>query len=177
MRTDHHADTTWAPVGRIPVRSTGGRHVVNMISAITAQGALRFAVFDGSLDAKRFIEFCNRLMHDTDGPVYLVLDGHPAHRARVTKRFADATHGQLRLSFLPGYSPEINPDGWVRKNVKHDRVGKAGTTGADDLKTKALGALRRLQKLPQLVRAFFPRPHCVLMRPGNGGILLNQGGA
>lgn len=42
--------------------------------------------------------------------------------------------------------------------LTRDRVGKAGTTGADDLKTKALGALRRLQKLPQLVRAFFRDP-------------------
>lgn len=160
MRSDHHAGTTWAPVGRTPVvRSTGGRHVVNMISAITAKGALRFALFEDTLNAQRFIEFCRRLMHDAEGPVYLVLDGHPAHRARATKHFADSTRGQLRLFFLPGYSPELNPDEWVWKNVKHDRVGKAGITSATDLKGKALGALRRLQKLPQLVRAFFSDPH------------------
>ena len=130
-----------------------------MISAVTATGALRFRLFQGNLNAERFIEFCKHLMHDTDGPVYLVLDGHPAHRARATQSFADSTDGQLRLFFLPGYSPELNPDEWVWKNVKHDRVGKAGITGAEDLKTTALGALRRLQKLPRLVRAFFGDPH------------------
>lgn len=31
----------------------------------------------------------------------------------------------------------------VLEDVRHDRVGKACTTGADDLKAKALGALRR----------------------------------
>ena len=30
---------------------------------------------------------------------------------------------------------------------------------ADDLKTKAIGALRRLQKLPHLIRGFFTDPH------------------
>jgi hypothetical protein len=44
------------------------------------------------------------------------------------------------------------------KNVKHDRVGRASVTGPDDLKTKVIGALRRLQKLPHIVRAFFADP-------------------
>jgi hypothetical protein len=50
-----------------------------MISADTAQGLLRFSTFTGGLTAARFIEFCNKLLADTDGPVYLVVDGHPAH--------------------------------------------------------------------------------------------------
>jgi transposase len=32
-------------------------------------------------------------------------------------------NGRLKLFFLPGYSPELNPDEWVWKNVKHDQVG------------------------------------------------------
>ena len=36
--------------------------------------------------------------------------------------------------------------GW--KNVKHDRIGHVGITTADDLKAKAVGALRRLQNRP-----------------------------
>src|SRR5512147_2538983 len=46
VRSDYHAGTTWAPVGRTPiVRTTGARHSVNLISAVTAQGALRFAAY------------------------------------------------------------------------------------------------------------------------------------
>jgi hypothetical protein len=37
---------------------------------------------------------------------------------------------------------------WVWKNVKHDRIGKASVVSKDDLKAKAVGALRRLQKMP-----------------------------
>ena len=43
--------------------------------------------------------------------------------------------------------------------MKHDRTGKTGVTSKDDLKSKAIGALRRLQKRPGLVRAFFADPH------------------
>jgi len=160
IRSDYHAGTTWSPVGQTPVvKNTGARFSVNMISAISAKGALRFAVYEGSTTAKAFINFCQRLLHDAPGPVYLIVDGHPAHRATATKRFAASTEGRLKLIFLPGYSPELNPDEWVWKNVKHDRIGKTGVTSKDDLKAKAVGALRRLQKRPRLVRAFFADPH------------------
>ncbi len=50
-------------------------------------------------------------------------------------------------------------DEWVWKNVKNDRIAKAGVASKDDLKAKAIGALRRFQKLPGLVRGFFADPH------------------
>ena len=41
-----------------------------------------------------FIDFCKRLLHDSPGPVYLIVDGHPAHRATATKKFAASTEGR-----------------------------------------------------------------------------------
>jgi transposase len=160
VRSDYHAGTTWAPVGRTPVvASTGDRFGVNLISAVSAKGALRFAAYEGSLNGPVFIDFCRRLLYDTSGPVFLVLDGHPVHRSKAVRQFAAATNGRLRLFFLPGYSPELNPDEWVWKNIKHDRVGRAGVSGPEDLKAKALAALHRLQKLPEVVRSFFRDPN------------------
>jgi transposase len=160
VRSDDHAGTTWAPVGRTPVvAATGDRFGVNLISAVTAKGKLRFAAYEGSLNGPVFIDFCRRLLHDTPGPVFLVLDGHPVHRSNAVKAFAASTGGRLRLFFLPGYSPELNPGEWVWKHVKHDRIGRAGVSGHEDLKAKALAALHRLQKLPHLVRSFFGDPN------------------
>jgi transposase len=75
------------------------------------------------------------------------------------KQFAASTGGRLRLCFLPGYAPELNPGEWVCKHVKHDRIGRAGVTSPEDLKAKALAALHRLQKLAHLVRSFFGDPN------------------
>ena len=91
--------------------------------------------------------------------MFLTIDSHPVHRSRAVKAFAASTQGQLRLFFLPPYSPQLNPDEWVWKNGKHDRVGRAGIDGQEDLKGKALAALRRLQKLPHIVRGFFRDPN------------------
>jgi transposase len=111
------------------------------------------------LNGPVFIDFCRRLLDDASGPVFLVLDGHPVHRSKAVKAFAASTGGRLRLCFLPGYAPELNPDEWGWKHVKHDRLGRPGVTGPEDLKAKALAALHQLQKLPHLLRGFFRDPN------------------
>ena len=109
IRSDHHAGTTWAPQGQTPVvKTTGARFSLNMISAVTAKGLLRFSTFTGSMTAEKFIDFCKRLMNDTDRPVFLIVDGHPVHRSKKVKNFAADSDGQLKLFFLPGYSPQLN---------------------------------------------------------------------
>lgn len=159
IRSDHHTGTTWGAIGATPVvKSTGARFSLNMISAVTAKGLLRFSTFTGSLTADKFIEFCKRLIADTDGPVFLVVDGHPVHRSKAVKAFAASTNGRLRLCQLPGYSPQLNPDEWVWKNIKHDRVGRSGITGPDQFKALAVAGLRRLQAMPHIVRGFFGDP-------------------
>ena len=140
------------------MKATGARHSLNMISAVTAQGLLRFSTYTGSLTGARFIEFCRKLMTDTDRPVYLVVDATPPTGPSWSKSSSRQPEGKLRLFVLPAYSPQLNPDEWVWKNVKHDRVGRTSVTGPDDFKTKVIGALRRLQKLPHIVRAFFVDP-------------------
>jgi transposase len=111
------------------------------------------------LNGPVFIDFCRRLLHDAPGPVFLVLAGHPVHRSKAVKAFAASTGGRLRLCFLPGYAPELNPDEGVWKHVKHDRIGRAGVSGPADLKAKALAARHRLQRLPHLVQSFFHDPN------------------
>jgi transposase len=74
------------------------------------------------------------------------------------KTFVESTDGQLQLFQLPGYSPQLNPDEWVWKNIKNDRVGRAQITGPDQFKALAVAGLRRLQRLPHIVRGFFADP-------------------
>lgn len=161
VRSDYHGGTTWGEVGHTPVVSTtGARYSVNMISAVSPQGKFHFMIAEGNVDAEVFIEYCGRLLHDhPDQPIFLVVDGHPSHKAKKTKEWVASTNGRLQLFYLPGYSPQLNPDEWVWKNVKHDRIGRAGITSRDDLLTKAVAALHRLANLPQLLKSFFHDPN------------------
>jgi transposase len=162
VRTDHHSGTTWAPVGQTPVvRDSGKRQAVKMISAISPQGLLRFQVHLGSMNGDRFIEFLKALLRSVDAEkIFLIVDGSSVHKSKKVKSFLEKPEigSRLELFFLPGYSPELNPDEWVWNNVKNTRLGRVVSHDRDDLKSKAVGALRRLQKIPELVRTFFLDP-------------------
>ncbi|MBV8540011.1 MAG: IS630 family transposase [Pseudonocardiales bacterium] len=159
VRTDYHAGTTWAPVGQTPVvTSSAVRHAVEMVSAVGRRGELSFQVHEGSMDAERFIELLRSILHDFDTPVFLVVDGSSVHRANTVKEYVAGTDGRLELFFLPPYSPELNPDEWVDKNVKHDRIARAVPLTRDDLTKVAVEALERLKKSPGIVRGFFGDP-------------------
>ena len=159
VRTDYHAGTTWAPVGQTPVvTGPAVRHAVKMVSAVGARGECSFEVHEGSMNAGRFTGFLEKLLHDFDRPVFLVVDGSSVHKAKKVREFAAGTQGRLELFFLPPYSPELNPDEWASKNVKHDKIARAVPMNRDDLKAVAVAALERLRRCPEIVRGFFADP-------------------
>jgi transposase len=168
--THYHAGTTWAPVGQTPtVKHTGAKKSAFMVSAVNRQGHLRFQLFDKGIKAEDFKAFCKRLMSDSDGrPVYLILDNSRVHRAKLLKKFADDSNGMLKLFFPPAYSPELNPDEWVWKNVKHDHVGRAAVDGIQQVKALMLSGLRSLQKTPALIRSFFRNPNLAYIAAAEG---------
>jgi transposase len=159
VRTDYHAGTTWAPIGETPVvTGPAVRHSIKMVSAIGRRGECSFSVHEGSMNAELFIEFLAKLLHDFATRIFLVVDGSSVHRAKKVTEYVNSTDGKLELFFLPPYSPELNPDEWVNKNVKHDKIARAVPLTRDELKAVAIDALERLKKFPEIVRGFFGDP-------------------
>jgi transposase len=156
VRSDAHAGTTWAPVGKTPVViTTGARFGLNIISAISAQGRLRFMVVKGRINAGVFVEYMRRLIHGAKHPVFLIVDGHPVHKSAAVRRFVESTGGMLRLFILPPYSPELNPDEFVWNDLKTHGVGRKAILGPDHLETEVRSHMMRIQRDPEKVRSFF----------------------
>ena len=145
--------------GHTPVvLSTGARFGVNMISAISVQGQLRFMLTEGRVTASVFVDFLKRLMVNAPAPIFLVVDGHPVHRAKTVKAFVKEQSGRLELHYLPSYSPEFNPDELVWNNLKTHTLGRKVITSLQELRAMVLSHLHRMQKLPALVTSFFRAP-------------------
>jgi len=156
IRSDYHSGTTWAPKGQTPVvMSTGARFGLNMISAISPRGQLRFMVVEGRINAARICDFLGRLVHGARRPIFLILDGHPAHRAKLVREYIQKLKGKLYVFFLPPYAPELNPDEYVWRELKSHGVGRESITGPEDLRHKVVSHLRALQKSPKTIRSFF----------------------
>ncbi|MBG0815648.1 transposase [Planomonospora sp. ID82291] len=97
-------------------------------------------------------------------PIILIADGSSIHTARAVRDFVARTGGRLRLFFLPAYAPDLNPDEWVNQNVKA-RAAREAVADEHELAAAMHSSLRRLQKCPGIVRAFFADPHLSYTRP------------
>jgi len=160
MRSDYHAGTTWAPQGQTPiVRATGKRHGINMISAVSMTGELQFMLVEGKGNANVFKQFLEQLMLGAEQPIILVVDGHSIHKAETVRNYVDSTQGKLELHYLPPYSPQLNPDEQVWKNIK-ERVAKKPHSTKDELRDLLVESLIRLQKMPEIIRGFFRHQEC-----------------
>jgi transposase len=160
VRSDAAAGRSWAPVGQTPlVKRTGKRFRVNMISAISAGGLLRFRLFVGSFTGPVFVDFLRRLLRDCGGrKVHLVVDGHPVHRAKLVSAWVGRHAERIQLHFLPGYSPELNPVELLNHDVKANAAGRGRARTVAELTGELRGYVRRRQAQPQVVVRFFQHP-------------------
>ena len=156
VRSNHHAGASWAPKGRTPlVKAAGTRYGLNMISAVNALGHFRFMTVEGRVTATVFRDFLKCLITGMDRKVFLIVDGHPTHKAKLVKRFVEDNAEHLELFLLLPYSPELNSDKFAWTHMK-----KYIARTKAELKAVVHRAMRRLRKMPTVVAGFFHAPSC-----------------
>jgi transposase len=159
IRSDAPLQRTWGLRGQTPVVHTSGqRQSVNAVSAVTARGAFWYSVYTGRLNATRFIEFLKAFRRTRRRPVFLVVDGLPAHRARTVAAYVQSLQGTLELHFLPGYAPDLNPDEFVWNHLRHHGTTKTPLRKNESLRKRVEQNLAAIKRSPPLVRSFFHAP-------------------
>lgn len=160
LRSDHSAGRSFGLRGRTPVvPGTGRRFSASVISAISNRGRLNFMVFRGRFNADLFIAFLKRLLRQVGRKVFLIVDGHPVHRAGKVKNWLACHPDEIALFYLPPYSPELNPDELLNQDVKTNALGRRRPTSQDELISDTRSYLRRRQHQPTLVSRYFQEPH------------------
>jgi len=159
FRADTVHGKTWGVRGQTPVvERPGQRQSVSAASAVTAQGAFWFCVYEGALNGELFVELLKKMMHRRRKPVHLILDSLPAHKRAIVSEYVASTEGRLTLHFLPGYAPDLNPDELVWSHVKRTGTARRPLQRGETLREKIEEQLAKIQKLPSLIRSFFKAP-------------------
>ncbi len=162
IRSDSVLGRTWAPKGRTPeVKTSGQRQSVNAISAVNARGEFWFKVYTKRLNKELFLHFLKAFMRGRRIAVILVVDGHPAHRARIIAQYVQSLKGRLEIHFLPGYAPELNPDEFVWIHLTKQGVSKKPLRQGESLRARVQQDLEGIRRAPALVRSFFHAPSVV----------------
>lgn len=156
LRNDCQHERGYAPRGKTPViRLNAKRESINMISAITNQGKVRFRIFERSMNADVLIDFMMRLVNDAKRKVYLILDNLRVHHAKPVKEWLEAHKKMIEVFYLPAYSPELNPDEYLNCDLKAGVHSGVPARNKEQLKAKASNHLRMLQRKPSRVRKYF----------------------
>jgi transposase len=156
LRSDDVRGRSYAPRGRTPeVRVNHKRANLGLISAVTNKGELRWMVLDSAIKAPSLLRFLARLVRDANQKVFLILDRLPVHRSAKVRAWLAGREAEIEVFYLPGYSPELNPDEGINGDLKQAVTGKEPARSKAQLKRAAIGHMRKLTKLPDRVRSFF----------------------
>jgi len=156
FQSDPPLGRTYGLKGKTPVLTTSGqRQSINVISAVNARGEFWAATYTGKLDAESFVAFLKNFMRGRRGKAFLVVDGHPAHKANLVKDYIKKMKGRLELHFLPPYAPDLNPDEFVWSYMKGNGVSKKPLKQNESMRLRVEEDLNNIRRNRSLVRSFF----------------------
>lgn len=159
IRSDAPLQQTWGAKGQTPVVHTSGqRQSVNAISAVNELGAFWYAVYTGKFNATLFKEFLKDFIKGRRRPVFLIVDGHPSHKAKMIVNYIQELKGRLELHFLPTYAPDLNPDEFVWNNLRQNGTSKKPLKKNESLRNRVAFDLDGIFNDKKLVRSFFHAP-------------------
>jgi transposase len=103
-----------------------------------------------------FLQFLRRLLKQAGKrKVFLIVDGHPVHRASGVRKWIEEQQGRIELFFLPAYRPDLNPDEFLNNDTKANAVGRQRPKHRGQLMAKVRSHLRQRQQDRDVVRRFF----------------------
>ena len=146
----------YAPVGKTPILEVEAKRLkLNMLSAVSNRGKLRFTITKESVNADILIDFMKRLIKDTGRKVLLILDNLRVHHAKKVSAWLKEHQHEIELFYLPPYSPEYNPDEYLNSDLKRE-MSKLPIPGSEEeLSRNARSVLKRTQLKSSRVKSYF----------------------
>jgi transposase len=151
----------YSPRGVTPI-VTGPRKRIHlhMVSAVSNQGAVRFKVYHEAINIERFKDFLMKMIQDAGGrKILLVLDNLRVHHGKDLQPWLEENKHLIELKFLPAYSPELNPDEYLNRDMKSRMSNHTMTSNKEVMEGRVLNYMDYLERNKELVQSFFSYRH------------------
>lgn len=149
---------SWSPIGAPAiVKRSSARGRLSAISAISPGNRLFFSLKRTNFGAAEVAKFLAQLMRaHPKRVVVVVLDNASSHRSKLVRKFEN-DHENLKLFYLPTYSPQWNPDEKVWNHLKSIELIGHKERNLDGLEKLARKKLSKMARTPKLLRGIFMR--------------------
>ena len=151
---------SYAPKGQTPVITRSTKRITrSMISAVSNRGLMRFMLYEGALNADRFIAFLRRLIKDAGPKVILIVANLKVHKAHKVQAWVTSHAHEIEIFYLPSYAPDHNPSEYLNNDLKQQLRQQPQSGSEQELVERTRSVLRAIQRSPQRIRAYFrPEP-------------------
>jgi len=157
--SNDHVGTGYARVGEpatIEVSSSPCR--MNLISAISNEGDVRFMTYAQTMTAALFVTFLTKLIAGASRKLYLIVDRHPTHGAGIVEAWLQNHESRIQMFYLPRRAPELNPVEYLNNDLKSGVNTQKLPEDKQELRSNIQRFMQRLAKLPEHVINFFSNP-------------------
>lgn len=146
----------YAPIGQTPVVRTESKHIkINMLSAVSNRGKLRFVLYKDNMNADKLIDFMSRLTHDSKKKVFLILDNLRVHHAKKVRAWLEKHKDRIEVFYLPPYAPEYNPDELLNSDLKRGISKRPCPRSEKELEHNIRSHMKKAQMNPSKIKGFF----------------------
>ncbi len=163
----NHANSQrgYARPGETPeLKQEGATRKINMISGVSNRGSVRFMCYTSSMTQAKFILFLGRLADSISGPVIVITDNLSVHHGKKVAAWLEDTERDIELEFIPGYSPELNPDEYLNRDLKKNVNSRKMPRTVSELKGNVMSFMRSIQKQTARVMNYFNSRHVEFAR-------------
>jgi len=143
-------------IGKTPVLQVEPKKLgINMVSGINNMGHVRFMMYQGTMTADVFIDFLGRMLPGEGKKVYLIVDNMRVHHSKKVKDWLKKHVSQMRMAYLPPYSPELNPDEYLNNHLKQELRKKVHARTQYELQSRVRRFIMKLNHRAHVVKAYF----------------------
>ena len=137
---------TWAVKGETPVvQFHFNWHQLSLIAGMHFNGVC-FRLHDGTIAKEQVVEFLKALLAHWRRPLLILWDSLQAHRSHLVRDYVASTAGRIKLHFLPGYAPELNPVEFLWAWLKRHALANYCPDSLTELRHTARGKLKSAQR-------------------------------
>lgn len=125
IRNDDSKGRSYSPKGKTPVQKVNPvPEKINMVSAISNQGKVHFMFYKDIMTVQKLIEFMERIISCNERKVFLILDNLRVHHSKLLDDFLHEHAAFIKVFHLPSYSPDLNPDEYLNRDLKSNLNNK-----------------------------------------------------
>ena len=149
----------FSPIGKTPVLGVEPKKLkINMVSGINNIGKVRFMMYEGTMTSEIFIDFLGRLLPEDGRKVYIIVYNMRVHHSKKVEEWLKKHESQMRIVYLPPYSPELNPDEYLNNHLKKEMRKRGHARSQEELESRVRRFMRKLGHRAKVVKNYFEHP-------------------